>query len=619
MKKKTQVIKLIPIKKKPGVSLNKKNYFNKLSKNGIFNLLNFFKEDEQIKLFTLNNKFKLAYFDINSINQKDSLNDFKYMATLNKLQKESKGFSRYLNVLLNINIINLNPEYLGIKLNEKNKQNRLKNFLEKHYKETNLNKLLIQINEKKDFNNYYSILNSINPEIREKLKYYIDISSLMDIKGNSDIILKLFNLITFKNIKPLNDKYKTKLIEIQNYYMENKIKTTHKYIWSQNKAKIDNAKNYFNIYKNCLLGINSKESIPLCENNKISINTINIPNFAISEFNYPEIKLKKIYFSYPSEEFNSVLLNNINFDNLEQISGLIITKKNINEYIKRINNLKNLRKILRIKFGGEEEEEEDNDEDINTLFQDFFNGIKNKHGENLVEITTWFYVFKKGKDYEFILNNFPNIRKIQEDSDCSGLYDQRIEIDNIFSCNAERPFKDNDLCAITKIVNNYIKQKKEGDNSIKFDLSNNFERLNQLFEYWNKNNEKEILEKINYINFIVEADLNGDESIQLNKINMINFVNENECLINILKNVKNINQVIIKKQNWIKNNIEFLNNKDIISIVLDDITDNDYETLLKTKTIKYLILDDKIIKAKEKKLKKEHKFKIIPKTYYIEN
>ena len=43
------------------------------------------------------------------------------MTSLNTLKKESKGFSSYLNVLLNMNIINLNPEYLGIKIDEKKK------------------------------------------------------------------------------------------------------------------------------------------------------------------------------------------------------------------------------------------------------------------------------------------------------------------------------------------------------------------------------------------------------------------------------------------------------------------------------------------------------------------
>ena len=616
---KSNVIHIIVNKRNSRINKNKKMYFNKLSKNGITHLFHLFTEDEQLKLFTLNNKFKSAYFDINSIDEKDSLNNFKYMAELNKLKKESKGFSPYLNVLLNLNIINLNPEYLGAKVNEENKYNRLKKFLEKNYEETNLNKILIQINEKDDLKVYYSVLNLLNPEMRQKLKYDIDISSSIDINENKDMILNLFNLISFRNIKPFNDKKKNKLVEIQNYYIENNIKTYHKYIWSQRQSSIDNAKKYFSTNNNCLIGINNKQSIPLCENNKDSINTINMPNYAISEFNYPEIKLKKIKFSFPSEEFNSILLNNNNLDTLEEISGLIITRNNINEFIKKINGMKKLKKIYRIKFGGVEEEEE-SDDIQNKLFQDFFNGIKNRHSENLVEISTWFYVFKKGKDYEYILNNFPNIRKIQEDYDASGLYDQRIDINNVFNCNAERPFNENDLIAITKIVKNYINQKKEGNNTIQFELTNNFERMNQLLEFWNKNNEKIIIERINYINFIFEAELKGNESVKLNKINCINFTNENNCLISLLKDVKIVNHVIIKDSNLLEKNMEFFTNKDILVVAWnkEELTDGEFENLLKIKSVKYIILDDKIIQEKANLLKGSHNFKIIPKMNYID-
>ena len=95
---KGKVIKIIPVKRNAGLHQNKKKYFDKLSKNGIFALIKFFDEEEQLKLFTLNNKFKSAFFDINSIDQNDPINNFKYMALLNNLKKQSKGFSPYLNI-----------------------------------------------------------------------------------------------------------------------------------------------------------------------------------------------------------------------------------------------------------------------------------------------------------------------------------------------------------------------------------------------------------------------------------------------------------------------------------------------------------------------------------------
>ena len=129
-----------------------------------------------------------------------------------------------------MNIINLNEEFLGLKFYDNNKYNLFKIFMENIYQETNENKILIQINKKEDFNIYYSVLNLIKNEIREQFNYDIDISILINIKENTDIILKLFNLITFKNVKLSNIKNKNNFIEIQNYFIENNIKTYHKYI-----------------------------------------------------------------------------------------------------------------------------------------------------------------------------------------------------------------------------------------------------------------------------------------------------------------------------------------------------------------------------------------------------
>ena len=99
-------------------------------------------------------------------------------------------------------------------------------------------------------------------------------------------------------------------------------------------------------------------------------------------------------------------------------------------------------------------------------------------------------------------------------------------------------------------------------------LFNNYERFEQLIKYWNKNQENVILDKINYINFVVGTDLNGNEITQLNKINTIYFNNDNRCLIQILKNVKNVNQVLIQEKDLFEKNIEFFTNKNVFSIVL---------------------------------------------------
>ena len=542
---------------------------------------------------------------------------------------------------------------MGLNINDNNKYNLLKIFLENFYKETNKNQILIKINQKEDFNTYYSVLNLINKEIREQFIYDIDISSLIKINENKDIILKLFNLITFKNIKLRNIKNKNKFIEIQNYFIKSNIKICHKYIWSQNKSLIEKAKKYFNTYKNCLLGINNNKCLPLCENNKESITIIDIPSYSshVKKFDYNNFKLKKIKVNYITPNSNNALLNYKNIDNLEEISGIRITKKNINQWIEKINNMENLKKISNIQFDnfcerlcescGKKNLVKDKDmilcsncgiviydykeEDYviePQLFQDFFIGIKKTHSNKIISITTENYIFRKGKDFEFILNNFPNVRKIQEDKQNSQ-FDEKIKINKILSCYAEKAFQENDLCAITKMVKNYIKQKNPGENGIQFYLDKNYERMAQLFKYWNNNNEKQILEKIDYITFINPAKLNGNEKIQLNKINRIGlFTESDKCFLHLLKDVKNVNQIIIKdKKLFDKNLFDFIKEKNICYIILDieDLKQDECENFIKVKKDDYFILDDELFKNKEfmNKIQEEYKLKVIPKLCYV--
>ena len=67
-------------------------------------------------------------------------------------------------------------------------------------------------------------------------------------------------------------------------------------------------------------------------------------------------------------------------------------------------------------------------------------------------------------------------------------------------------------------------------------------------------------------------------------------------------------------------NIEFFTEKNICSIVWNksELNSNEYENLMKIKSLNYLILDEKIINDNAGLFKNEHKFKIIPKIYYID-
>jgi hypothetical protein len=103
-------------------------------------------------------------------------------------------------------------------------------------------------------------------------------------------------------------------------------------------------------------------------------------------------------------------------------------------------------------------------------------------------------------------------------------------------------------------------------------------------------------------------------------INLIYFNNENRYLVQLLKNVKSVNQVVIKDKSIFEEKTEFFMNKDIYSIVwnLPNLTKEECEKILKIKALKYLIVDDKLINNNEPFLKNSSKIKIVPKNNYID-
>ena len=192
----------------------------------------------------------------------------------------------------------------------------------------------------------------------------------------------------------------------------------------------------------------------------------------------------------------------------------------------------------------------------------------------------------------------------------------RFEIDKIFSCNAEAEFKENDLVAITKMVKNFIERKKEGENNIKFELYNNYARFEQLINFWIKNNENKILEKINYINMPVSDCEKHDKPLGLNLLNAFDFKNDNSSLIKIFDNVKIINQVIINNSESIEKIKDLsVNDKKINSIVVkqNNLNKNELDFLKQIKNLKYLILDEKIINNMNEG---GYNFKVIAKKYF---
>ena len=443
--------------KKKSTSHTKKNGFNKLSKNELSYVLKFLNIKDQMKSISINSMFKNAFCAANDINKDEILNFFKYYHELNKLKNYSNIYNPYLNAFLNINIFNLDTESLNIVFSETiNKFKILKSFIEENYNSGQSdNKFLLQISSGEDCNKYFQVLNLLSPEIRDKLKYCVKIDNKTILEDEKNSYAKLFEFITFKNVKPFSNKYNKKLSLIQNILIEKQIKCLHRCFYSVNKNNKENISEYCKKYPNCLLSLRNKESLEFCDNNIDSINTINLDS-PLCTFNYKFKNLKKIKFGFGGdEEFNKIFINNFITEDIEEISAFCVTSKNIDLLIEKLNKVKCIKKITQISFGGEEDEEgKDSNIIKKELFKKFFNGISKKHKFNLIEITTWFYVFKKGKDYEFIIKLFPNLRKVQEFYDTSGLMDQRLEINKIFACNGEKNFQESDLVFISKIIKN---------------------------------------------------------------------------------------------------------------------------------------------------------------------
>ena len=124
------------------------------------------------------------------------------------------------------------------------------------------------------------------------------------------------------------------------------------------------------------------------------------------------------------------------------------------------------------------------------------------------------------------------------------------------------------------------------------------------------------MEKIDYINFSV-SDGNKNKSLLLNKLNVFYFKDENNLLVNSIKETKVINQVIVEGNDPVEKINNLITGNNVInSIVIrkDDLEKKELDFLRQIKNLKYLILDEKIIN--EHNMNEGYQFIIIPKKYF---
>ena len=584
-------IKISPRKKK--INSESNNIKFKINKGGINTLFSFFNLNEQIILSQINTKFRDSFFSLFNILKKDSKDFIKYLLYLFKLEYESENYAPYLNVLLDINILNFAQYKLG-KINE-GKIKALILFLNYRYIITQNKHFYLSIHSMDDFNLNKEVILSLNNF--QELKYTLRISK--DIKFEDTI--SLFKEIPFISCIE-EDRHESLSIysKIQNYIFSKNIEAFHYKIHTTN---IDNIKSYFKKYPNHLYCITNKNQYCLIEDNIESIYKFDDNSLHSKLLEYPNLKLKSIKYSYADGTFNENF-GDLNLNKIENIGGFNI--KNIEEVdliSKKLINITKLKKLNNIEFGEED--------DTGILFN-FLNKIKNI---NIESFSIWFHrISIEENGIEKLINFFPNLRKFYENSDCSWVYDSSITISNCFSVGVcESIYMENNLKAIVKLMNNYLNHQKEGRKFIKFDVYCDDTFIPSLIKYAYVNNENNIINSIHSINMIVSAN-DYKEINELKKLNYFEFNDESKVLFNSLKNVNKINLIKISDDQFLTNNYDLVKqfNPDYI-FYNNKFTKDVVQKLEKIPSLKYVFLNENYEKEKNKK----YKFEVYPSNILI--
>ena len=586
--KKVQKISVSANKKRRSQAMQKPtSKIEKLSPASLENILKYFSHNEQIFFTSISSRFQKAFSQLHSIDHSVFRNFIKFLLFYKKIEKVSSPFSPYLNILLNMNLINLSYEEIKTdsktgknptsKMLKDSKLNALKYFLNYRQDITSNKKIYISLSSYNDYLLYEEII----PLVKnfKECKYYLHIAqtNLKNFINKEVTMVNLFKQIPY--VKCVGKPSESLLGKIQSSIFDQDIECMHYTIVLKSEENIEKAEKYFKKYPNKLLCADTEEIVrkfsPL---NKESLTVVSGSSpYPLSDLD-SSVKLKKVKFSYAELEPNEY--SSINLDNIEEISGIInYGEENCDELVDIINNnAANIKKISRIQFG----EEMDNSE----MMQSFMSKLKNKF--NIEKITTWFYRFNKGKDYKFMLETFPNLRTIQEDYDASGLYDNRFEINGIFSCNGERSLNEEDLKALTQMLKNNIKIHK----GITFTLACNVDMIHSLFKFLNEKQETEVLNAIDTVTNLVSDGKEMKPLEGIAKMNSFEVKGENENLINGLKNVQKILVIKIESESLLSTHFDFIQSKEPIAVVFDydTITQDSIDKISSIESVKFLIV-----------------------------
>lgn len=540
-------------KKKKHPSKNK--YHFNIKKGGLIQIYSFFNLKDQILFTQINQLFRNSLLTLLNISENETNSFFKYIFFLFNIEDKAENYAPYINVFLDINVINFARFKFG-KINQ-GKIKALIYFLNYRYKLTNNKHFFLDIQSMEDYYLNQEIILSLDNY--KNLKYHLRLFKELNIEETINLFKQIPNVYCLDDEKHISNNTYAK---IQDYILTKEIEAYH---YKINNSNMKKAISYFKKYPNHLFSISDKKNIELIENNYDSIYKYDSSEHT-NLLEYPNLKLKKIKFYFSSESFNENF-GNLNLNLIENIGGFIINDEEESEEIsKKFKECKNLKKLNNLQFG-----EEDNPK----LLFDFLKRINNL---NIESFTLWYNRLSVHKNGLFqLLNIFPKIRQFFENSDSSGRYDEYINIYNCYSSEISKSIysDNNNLDCIIKIIKNYLNHQVEGRKFIKFDLYCDQFFTPSLIKYAYDNNEDNIINSIYSINMIVSNE-EFEQMNELKKLNFFEFKTENEVLFNSLENVNKVNLIKISDEDYLNNNFDLIKqfNPDFICFNCDINNDN---------------------------------------------
>ena len=255
--KKVQKISVSANKKRRSQAMQKPtSKIEKLSPASLENILKYFSHNEQIFFTSISSRFQKAFSQLHSIDHSVFRNFIKFLLFYKKIEKVSSPFSPYLNILLNMNLINLSYEEIKTdsktgknptsKMLKDSKLNALKYFLNYRQDITSNKKIYISLSSYNDYLLYEEII----PLVKnfKECKYYLHIAqtNLKNFINKEVTMVNLLKQIPY--VKCVGKPSESLLGKIQSSIFDQDIECMHYKIVLKSEENIEKAEKYFKKY-----------------------------------------------------------------------------------------------------------------------------------------------------------------------------------------------------------------------------------------------------------------------------------------------------------------------------------------------------------------------------------